>query len=172
MKKNTKFLYPVCLKRLKSSQHEKYVEGKNKNALKPFLLCVVMEINFVHMLVSGVMMLWAAWWSTSNCSKLIMYICTLTHWSLRKVTCYSCLENVIFGWIIWLIYRAFQQKFNWDVYLIILLMMKQWWLTHSPWIKWSPFSKCTFTYEKFYISIYISLNFVPKGPICHNPALV
>ena len=32
--------------------------------------------------------------------------------------------------------------------------------------------RCIFVNEKFCILIKISLKFVPKGPICNNPALV
>ena len=45
----------------------------------------------------------------------------------------------------------------------------------SPWTKWTPFRRRHFQMhffnEKVWISIGISLNFVPKRPIVNNPAL-
>ena len=45
-------------------------------------------------------------------------------------------------------------------------------LSHLPLDNMAAIFRCIFVNEKFCILIKISLNFVPKGPIDINPALV
>ena len=59
---------------------------------------------------------------------------------------------------------------QWDIWQLLRRLALR--SAQNGHLMWDDIFKCIFVNEKFRIWIEISLNFVPKGPIDNNPALV